>query len=199
MVNNRSHRSFTKCFISNVECFALKKRTCSRTIWHIFCGCFNNESPRYFMCRSNVGILAVFRWTCLDYTRFNNGSSRSFRRSSFFVGRLTSISWERDVFLLSCTVLVSSWTNDLTVLSRLGSRIGWFDWKLLDGCSTSGRWACSEPNSLFHSCFKDIFGEGRGDMKTFSKKTSPVSILTTFGIQHAGSDSWRMMAFDSVW
>ena len=37
-------------------------------------------------------------------------------------------------------------------------RIGWFDWKLLDSCPTSGRWACSEPNSLFQSCFKGDLG-----------------------------------------
>ena len=31
-VNNGSFRSFTKCFISNVECFAFMKRTCLRII-----------------------------------------------------------------------------------------------------------------------------------------------------------------------
>ena len=39
------------------------------------------------------------------------------------------------------------------------------------------------PNSLFHSCFNEIFGGNRGDMFTFSKMTSPVFSLTTFGIQ----------------
>ena len=96
---------------------------------------------------------------------------------------LTSVSWERDVFHPSCTVLVSSLTTGLTVLSRLGFRIGLFDWKLLDSYSTSDRWTCSELISLFHSCFKEIFGGGRGHMYTFSCVTSPVSILTTFGIQ----------------
>ena len=61
MINNGSLRSFTKCFVSNVECFAFMKRTCLRTIWHIFCVCFNNESLRSFMCLSNVGILTDFR------------------------------------------------------------------------------------------------------------------------------------------
>ena len=88
-----------------------------------------------------------------------------------------------DIFLPFCTVLVSSLTTGFPVLSRLGFRFGWFDWKLLDSCPTSGRWACSEPNSLFHSCFKEIFGGSRGDMYNFSYMTSPVSILTTFGIQ----------------
>ena len=95
---------------------------------------------------------------------------------------LTSISWERDVFLSSCTVLTSSLITGLSVPSRIGFRVGWFDWKLLDSCPTSDRWACSEPSSLFHSCFKEIFGGGRGDM-FFPYKTSPVSILTPFGIQ----------------
>ena len=75
-------------FFPNVECFAFMTRTCSRTIWHIFCVCSNNESPRSFMCLFNVEILTVFRWTCLDYTRFNNGSPRSFRRNRFFVKRI---------------------------------------------------------------------------------------------------------------
>ena len=61
MINNGSLRSFTKCFISNVECFAFMNRTCLRTIWHIFCVCFNNESPRSLMRLFNVGILTVFR------------------------------------------------------------------------------------------------------------------------------------------
>ena len=77
MVDNGLPRSLTKCFVSNVECFAFMKRTCLRSIWHIFCVCSNNESPPPFMCRSNVGILTVFRWTCLDYTSLNNGSLRS--------------------------------------------------------------------------------------------------------------------------
>ena len=82
-------------------------------------------------------------------------------------------------FFPSCTVLVPAPTtgwSDLSVLtmgcsdlSRLGFGIGWFDWKHLDCCTTchSGRWACSEPNSLFQSWFKEIFGGGRGDMYTF--------------------------------
>ena len=62
---------------------------------------------------------------------------------------LTPISWERDVFLPSCTVLASSLITGFSVLSRIGLRIGWFDWKLLDSCPTSDRWARSEPNSLW--------------------------------------------------
>ena len=80
---------------------------------------------------------------------------------------LTSISWERDVFLSSRTPITSCVISGRPDLSRIGFRVGWFDWKLLDGCPASARWACSEPNSLFHSCFNEIFGGGRGDMYVF--------------------------------
>ena len=55
---------------------------------------------------------------------------QSFRVSPFFLKKhswkvQTSISRERDVFLPSCTVLVSSLRTSLTVLSRFGLRIGW--------------------------------------------------------------------------
>ena len=165
----------------SIVCYAFMKRTCLATIWHIYCDCFNNGLPR------------------------------SIRRNSFFVKKFTSISWERDVFLPSCTVLMSAPTTDCTDLlllttgcpdlSRLGFGIGWFDWKLLDGCTTcpSGRWTSSQPSSLFRSCFNDLFGGGRGDMYAFSFKTSPVFNLTTFEIQYAVSVSWRMMAFGRVW
>ena len=186
MVNNGSLRSFTKCFVSNVECFAFTTRTCLTTMLHIFWVCFNNESLRSVMCRFNVGILTVFRWTCLDYTRFNNNYFRSFRINSFSVkiinidiltmGRLSSIlHGSRVIFDNGSLRSLKTWIW-----------IGWFDWQLLDNlnsCPTSGRWACSEPNSLFHFVFQ-------GDLcwrpcwhVSFSYMTSPVSILTTFAIQ----------------
>ena len=49
--------------------------------------------------------------------------------------------------------------------------------------SPSGCQSTFERNSFVHSCFSEIFGGGRGDMLTFSYKTSPVFSLTTFGIQ----------------
>ena len=125
-------------WVSNVECFAYMTRTCLRTVWHIFCVCSNNESRRSFMCRSNVGIPTVFKWTCLDCIRFNNRSPRSDETVSSWK-KVTSISWERDVFLPSFTVLVSSPKTCLSVLSRLGFRFGWFDRKLLDSCPISDR------------------------------------------------------------
>ena len=61
-------------------------------------------------------------------------------------------------------------------LSRIGFGVGWVGWKIFACLATSlsGCRATSEPNSLFHSCFNEIFAGGRGDMYTFSKKTSPV-------------------------
>ena len=99
---------------------------------------------------------------------------------------LTSISWERDVFLPSC---MSSIRPDL---SRIGFGVGWKDWKNFVCWTTSssgsitsrsGCRATSEPNSLYHSCFNEIFDGGWGDMYTSSYKTSPVFNLTAFGIQ----------------
>ena len=50
---------------------------------------------------------------------------------------------------------------------------------------------------FFHPIlFEKIFGRGRGDACTFSHMISPVPIMTTFGIQLAGSVLWRTMAFD---
>ena len=48
--------------------------------------------------------------------------------------------------------------------------------------SPSGCRTASEHNSLVHS-WRSEFGGGRGDMHTFSFKTSPVFSLTTFGMQ----------------
>ena len=88
MINNGLLRSFTKCFISNIERSAFMNRTCLKTIWHMFSVFYTNESPRSLMCLVNVGILSVFRWTCMNYTRFNTGSLRSFWRIRFFVKRI---------------------------------------------------------------------------------------------------------------
>ena len=106
-----------------------------------------------------------------------------------------SISWERDVFLPSCSVLVlvptagcsvrSVLTTGCPVLSWSGFGTGWFDWKLLNCCTTcpSGRWASSEPNSFIQLFLKEILGGGRGDSYTFSYMISPVSIRIAQGIQ----------------
>ena len=85
---------------------------------------------------------------------------------------LTSISWERDVFLSTCVRVIPD--NGFPVLSWIGFRIDWFDWKLLESCSTSDRYVCSEPNSLFHSCFKETFNGGRSDAKTFFYVTASI-------------------------
>ena len=57
---------------------------------------------------------------------------------------------------------------------------------LVEQLLPSGCRATSERNSFIQSCFKKVFGGGRGDAYTFSKMTCPVSIRTTFGKQQAG-------------
>ena len=75
MINNKSHRSLTKCFISDVERFAFMSSTRLRTIWHSDHVMRDNGPHRSLMCLFNVEILSVFRWKCLDDTRFINGVS----------------------------------------------------------------------------------------------------------------------------
>ena len=151
-------------------------RTCLRTIWHINHVMRDNRSPCSLMCLFNVEILSVFRWTCLDYTRLMNGFSRngsrnrslcSLWRTRFFAKRINIdlLRTGRFPFILhtnhvmrdirsprSLTNWIQSW------LVRLETQDGW---------PASARWAWSEPNSLFHSCFKEIVGGDRGDMYTF--------------------------------
>ena len=202
MVYIRLHRSITKCFVSNVESCAVMTRTCFATIWHIFSVCFDTGLNRSVMCQFNVETLTVIRWTCLGFTRFDNGLPQSTRRDSLFVKRIyiDLLGTGRFFFhfaRFSCELRqrVAPICHDLRL--ELVCLIGNF----LHCCTTcrSGRWACSEPNSLFQSCLKEIFGGGRGDMYSFSYLASPVSILTTFGTQQAESVSWRMIAFDRVW
>ena len=147
MINNGSFRSFTKFFVFNVERFNFTNGACFGTVWHIFCVCVNNDSPRSLMClfptfgsllssdeRASTTLVSL---TGLSVLSEETGSSSK---------ELTSISWERDVFLPSCTVLASSLITDFVFLWRY--IIGWFDWKLLDNCPTSDRWPCSEHHSL---------------------------------------------------
>ena len=63
--------------------------------------------------------------------------------------------------------------------------LGLVGWELF-ACRATSPSVCRatfEPTSNIQSCFKEIFGGGRGDADTFSCMSSPVSILTTFGIQ----------------
>ena len=127
------------------------------------CAC---STLRSFLSSDERAWITLVSWTGFPVT------SRPVRSEEpgFSRKELTSISWERDVFLSSCTPITSCVITGLPVRLRIGVRIGWFDWKLLDSCPISDRWACSEPHSLFHSCFKEIFGGGRGDMYTFFVK-----------------------------
>ena len=85
-----------------------------------------------------------------------------------------SIFWEKDVFFPLDLILGLVPTRGRTVLFRSRFGFDWFDWELLSCCTTchSSRWATSEPNSLFQSCFKEIFRGGRGKANTFSYITS---------------------------
>ena len=187
----------------------LSRSTSSSTLsvsasWHTWgSSCtFSNKSPCSMMSLLNIETLFVVRWTCLNHLCFNK-SPRSVWKTEFFAKKTTLISWERDVFLPSC--ILSSRPD----LSRIGFGVGWVGWKKFacratspSGCratSPSGRRATSEPNSFVQSWRNEIFGGGRGDMNTFLYKTSPMFSLTAFGIQQAGSVSWRMITFDRVW
>ena len=177
---------------SNVERFAFMSRTCLRTVCHMSHVMSVNRSSRSLTRLFNIEIFSVFRWSCWVYIYLNRSSVHSEELDSS-QKELTSISWEWDVFLPSCVL------SDRPDLSRIGFRVYWFDWKLPDSCPTFGRWVCSKPNSLFHSCFKGISDGDGGDKYTFTYKTSPVFILTTFGIQYSGSVFWKMITVDRIW
>ena len=143
----------------------------SRTL--VLCACFTTE----------CGSPGIRKSMSASFTIIDSITGLSVRLRSVSSPTLNVLlSWTERVWELSDTVITSCVITGLSFRSRIGFRIGWFDWKLLDSCSASDRWACSEPHSLF-PCFKEIFGGGRGDMYIFSYNTSPVSILTTFGVQ----------------
>ena len=105
-----------------------------------------------------------------------------FYRDLFRLPHWSSCCHEKNVF---GALLLEGKTTGFSLLSWSGFGFGWLDWELF-ACrptSPSGCRATSEPKFFIHSCFKEIFGGGRGDAKTFSYMTSPVSIRTTFGIQ----------------
>ena len=140
----------------------------------------DNGSPRSLMCLFNDEIL------CLQMNVLELHSSQ--------------ISWERDVSFHLAHRSRHAWYRVAPISHELDLELVGSFGKLLGGCP-SARWACSEPNYLFHSCFNEIFGGDRGDMKTFSYKTSPVFILTTFGAfdRHAKSFAFSFNAYSSSW
>ena len=177
MITNGSFRSLTKYFIFNVERFDFMSRTCLGTIAQFLC--------MYFF---NVGILTVFKWTCLDYTCFNNGSSRLSEETSRERTSHRSLENETFFFHLAKCSRHPWWRVSRSLLNGF--------WKKLDSCPTCNRRACSEPNSLVHSCSKEIFGGGWGDMYTFSYMTSPVFIRTTFCKEY--TSYYRELATETV-
>ena len=95
--------------------------------------------------------------------------------------------------------LPSKQTRWLLTLHRSHRAYNWvfdFGWVCLESFPPP---ATSESNSFIQLSLKVIFGGSRGDAYTFSYMISPYSIITVFGIQYAGSVSWKMIAFDLVW
>ena len=104
-----------------------------------------------------------------------------------------------------------SWVTNFPVRSPIGLNwVGLGDptWSASSSdCSSNfptGWCSTVEPNWSFPlvqswSCFKEIFGGGRGHKYCFSYNFSPVYNLSTLEIQWAGSVPWRIMAFDRVW
>ena len=166
MNSNELFHSFPKYFIINVERIGLM--TYLRVVWCCSCMTNSNRSPRSIMSLLNIETHLVLR-----YKR----SPRSVWKTEFFVkNEHRSPENGTCFFHLACQ-------PGRPALSRIG--FGWVARKIFACRATSpcGCRATFEPNSLFHSCFSEIFGGGRGDIKTFSYMTSSVSILTTLGIQ----------------
>ena len=130
------------------------------------------------------------RWALIarDLERdLRHGKQRvsTFYHDLFCLQRWSSCCHQMNVFVWHLARDLRHGKQRVSVVSWFGFGFGWFDWELL-ACWTTGpygRWATSEPNSFMQSCFKEIFGGGRGDAYTFSYMTSSVSIRTTFGIQ----------------
>ena len=81
-------------------------------------------------CLSSAQILTSRYQSIVDDMRDN--------KSSVLSGELGSPE-NGTFFLSSCTPITSCAISSRTDLSRIGFRTGWFDWKLLDSCPTSGR------------------------------------------------------------
>ena len=125
----------------------------SRTL--VLCACFTTECGSPGIRKSMSASFTIIdpwltSWSATDLSVFLRSTS-----SSRF--------WE-----LSDTLVMSCMLSGRPDLSRIGFRVGWFDWKLLDSCPTSGRWACSEPNSLFHFVFEwDLWRRSRSHVYFF--------------------------------
>ena len=191
--DNGFPHSIMICFVSNVEVCAFMRGTCLGSSWLVTCVTADNGYPLSIMCCYifNVEALAVIRWTCLGGSWLvicvtaDNGCPRSIMDNSFFMK--TTCFDLLGTGRFSCTWR-GPWVapdngSHHSIMIWIG--FGWVSWKLFAFRTTSpsGCRATSEPNSFIQSCFKEIFGGSRGDANTFSYMTSPVSILTTFGIQ----------------
>ena len=141
MVNNGSLRSFTKCFYLQRWMFRFHdKNVFDNYLAHFLC-LFQQRVSSFFHVQFQ-------RWD--PYQRV----SPFFQKKHILCEKNKHRSPENGTFFFhlaqfSCHPwqLVSPFSQDLD-LELVGR------WKLPDSCPTSGRWACSEPNSLFHSCFR---------------------------------------------
>ena len=164
----------------DTDLFILIFFTSSRT--RQLSACFTTEC-------GNPGILKSMSTSFnIERSWFASRQTTGFTVLSCFVSSFTLkfvLSWEKRVWDAPCSWHMSRQTTGFSVLSWSGLGFGCLDWELLDcwTTSSSGCRAISEPNSFIQSCVKEIFGGGRGDAYTYSFLTSPVSILTTFGIQ----------------
>ena len=121
------------------------------------------SSSRSLMCLFNVEILSVFRWTCLDYTCLMNGisrngsrnrSSRSLWRTRIFAQRINiDLLRTRRFFIHLAHQSRHAWYQIVPISHELDLELVGSIGKILDSCPASARWAWSEPNSLFYSCF----------------------------------------------
>ena len=126
--------------------------------------------------------MKVFEFLCLTKSPY------SIWRTGLFVQRIHTdlLGTGRLSFILNTNHVMRDIRSHELDLELVGS----FDWKLQDTCSASARWTWSEPNSLFHSCFNEIFGGGWFDMKTFSKDFS------NFSMNFRNTISWKCFLKD---
>ena len=170
----------SKRFISNVERFAFMSRTCLRTVWDIDHVMHDKKLNRLLLCLFNVEILCL-QMNSLGLYLFQKRSLRSFWRNSS--------SWKEIIDLLRKERFPSILHSSRVILNNgsLRSVTTWTqNWllRLETSRQLPNFWLLSVFWTRFPLPFvfqRDLFSGGRGDIYTFSLKSSPVSIVTTFG------------------
>ena len=131
---------------------------------------------------SEVDVNLVERWGQTGWLSNHNGSLRS-------------CSHERNVYRFLSTRTGRVFCHDGSPRSVMIWIWVWLAWLDVFWLSSNFRTHFFHP-IMFQG---NLWRLSRECMYNFSNTTSPVSIRTTFGMQLAGSVSWRMMAFDRVW